>query len=110
MSACPGGPVESRFAPIPLLSHALPLSLALAGAHFLSSSSLLSLARRLAGPLLQNRLFSVGEHGVLPLVDALQPVPEAPADAGEHGPGPERAAVEERPHLEAELPESGGDS
>jgi len=105
LSACPYRSVESCLAPT-LPTH----TLACLGECVISSSSLIGIARRLTGSLLQNRLFSVGEHGILPLVDTLQPVSKAPTDTGEYGPGPERAAVEEWPHLEAELPESSGDS
>lgn len=58
--------------------------------------------------LLEDDGFPVLEHLGLSLVDALQPVSEAAARAGEDGPGPERGAVEERAHLEAELPEADG--
>lgn len=58
--------------------------------------------------LLEDDGFPVLEHLGLSLVDALQPVSEAAARAGKEGPGPERGAVEERAHLEAELPEADG--
>lgn len=74
------------------------------------SLRLLSLPLRPARPLVEDDLFPVVQDGLLPLVNALQPVAEAGARTGEDGVCPERAPVEEGSHLEAELPDSDGDT
>jgi hypothetical protein len=73
-------------------------------------SDLVSIPRGPPCALLEDGRFPLGQHGRLPLVDALEPVSEAAADAGKDGPGPEGGLVEEGAHLEAELPEADGDA
>src|SRR5690349_12347538 len=66
--------------------------------------------RRLSRPLLQQLLLPFVEMLVLPLVDALQPVSKR-AEAGSEGRvRPEVLALEERAHLETELPPAHGDA
>ena len=75
--------------------------------------------RRLAGTCLpcrpprslrQNSVFAFGEDCRLFLVDSLEPVTEACSGAREDGVCPQRSSVEQRSHLEAQLPQSGGDA
>ena len=54
--------------------------------------------------LLEQRVSSVRKHLVLSVLDAHEPVAEAAADACVDGVYPERFAVEERSHFNAELP------
>ena len=65
----------------------------------------LSLAGGAARPLLEDGLLALVQDGVLALVHAVEPVAEAGSRAREHGVRPQRAAVEEGPHLQAQLPE-----
>lgn len=55
-------------------------------------------------PLLEQCIASVGQVPELAVLDAHQPVAEAAANAGIDGVDPERLPVEERAHLNAELP------
>jgi hypothetical protein len=55
-------------------------------------------------PLLEQCVASVGQVLELAVLDAHQPVAEAAADASIDGVDPERLPVEERAHLNAELP------
>jgi hypothetical protein len=52
-------------------------------------------------PLLQDRPLALVQHGLLPLVDALQPVAEAGAHGAEDGVGPETPLEEDGAHLDA---------
>lgn len=61
-------------------------------------------------PLVQDRLLPLGQHRLLPLVDALEPVSEAGAHAAEDGVGPETLLKEDRAHLDTQLPCSDGDT
>lgn len=71
-----------------------------------SSPSNRLLPFRPSRPLRQKRRPPRLQDSLLPLIHARQPVPEAAADAGEQRIRPQRLLVEERAHLDAELPEA----
>lgn len=62
------------------------------------------------GSFLEEGVSSVGEESELPLLDAREPVAKAATNAGIDGIDPEGFLVEERAHLNAELPESCSDA
>jgi hypothetical protein len=66
------------------------------------SSSLLALLPPCS--LLEQLVSSVGEESELAVLDAHEPVAEASTDSSVDGVDPERFLVEERAHLNAELP------
>lgn len=68
----------------------------------LGSSSLLALLPPRS--LLEQLVSSVGKESELAVLDAHEPVAEAATDSGIDGVDPERLFVEERAHLNAELP------
>lgn len=79
---------------------------------FLSISSCsrlvrLCLACRPPRPLLQNVRFPLRQQRRLPLVDAIQPVPKAPADGRKDGESEPRLPRHEWAHLDAQLPGAG---
>lgn len=73
-----------------------------AGLRLLSSGSLLALLP--PGSLLEQLVSSVGEESELAVLNAHEPVAEAAPDSGVDGVDPEGLLVEERAHLNAELP------
>lgn len=58
--------------------------------------------------LLQQELFPLCQHGGLPIINALQPVSKATTDRTEERVSPEALLVEQRHHLETQLPRSDG--
>lgn len=72
----------------------------------LRSSSSLSITLSLLRSLLQQNRLALSQCSALSVVDALQPVSKAGAAEGVHGVGPEGLLVEERAHLDADLPEA----
>ena len=72
-----------------------------------SSSSILL---RLSLPLLQQHGLARRQRRSLSIVNALQPVSEARAAEGVDGVSPEGGLVEERAHLDADLPEAHGEA
>lgn len=72
---------------------------------------LLRLFALLSSPtLLEQSLPSLREDLQLPVLNALEPVPEASSDAREERVHPEGFLVQERAHLDAQLPEADGDA
>lgn len=59
-------------------------------------------------PLLQKLPPTFLQHGSLPLVDTLEPVPEPPRDSHEDGVPVDGISGEEWAHLETELPPADG--
>lgn len=60
--------------------------------------------------LLQQLVSSVGQESELPVLYAHEPISKAATNSSVNGVDPEGFLVEERAHLNAELPESCGDA
>jgi hypothetical protein len=60
--------------------------------------------------LFQQLVASIGQHPELSVLDAHEPVSKAAANSSVDGVDPERLLVEERAHLNAELPQSCSDA
>lgn len=78
--------------------------------HNLSLLSPLSITLRLPRPLLQQSPLPLAQLRSLSVVHALQPVSEARSAKRIDGVRPQRGAVEEGAHLDADLPEAHGEA
>lgn len=73
-------------------------------------SSGLSITLSLLRSLLQQDGLALSQRSALTVVDTLQPIAEAGAAGGVDGVCPEGLLVEERAHLNADLPEADGNT
>lgn len=75
-----------------------------------NAAALVRVALRCFPTLLEQRVPLLAQESVLSLLHAKQPVAEAATDAGIYRVDPKRVLVEERAHLNAELPYADSDA